>query len=231
MPISDTATNATQSNPFAALAASQTNPSMNAPGLSFQSINTNPMNVSASQANPQGVLDVLSQHGPQSLTSTLMPLYQQLFGAQSGALSQNRDMQAQTGRANAQSDAMRRGLTGSSIESAGMQGAQQSADMGYNQAYSQLLSNIVGQYTGAAQTDIGSQQSYYQNIAQALGQTYASNVQQEQFNRQLQAGIDVASRNSKSALWAAGIGAGGNILGALLGSRPSSGGSGGSSGG
>lgn len=183
-----------QSNPFSALASSTVNPSVGG-GLDFKAITTPQMNVSSSQANPQGVLDMLSKSNPQSLTDLLMPLYSQLFNTQTGQLATTRDTQSAEGRSIAQSDAMKRGLTGSSIESSGIQAANTGANMNYNQGYASLLSQLLAQYTGAAGQDVSGQQSYYQNIAQALGQTYASNVQQDQFNRQLQEGMSQAGQN------------------------------------
>ncbi len=148
--------------------------------------------------NPTGVINTLANNAPQSLTSLLMPLYSQLFGAQTGALAQNQALQSQQGVAQAQSSAQQRGLTGSSIEAGAMQGAQASAQNAYTQGYASLLGNYVNQYAGAAGQDVGNQQSYYSNLAQALGQGYNSQVQQQEFNQQLQAGLAAASQNASA---------------------------------
>lgn len=220
MPITNSAVSPTQSNPFSALAGSLTNPNTNMPGLNFQTVQSQPKNVDISQANPQGVLNTLGQGAPQSLTALLMPLFQQLFGAQQGSLQQQFGLQSEQGVAQAQSDAMKRGLTGSSIESSGIQSALANANTGYNQAYTGLLGSLINSYSSAAGQDIGNQTAYNQSIAQALGQTYSSNIQQQQFAQQLQAGIDAANKQANATMWggiAGGVGSlGGGALSAFL---------------
>lgn len=226
MAISANAISPTQSNPFAALAGTMNNPTGGTqnmsgmtgfPGLNLQSVSTNPISVGTGQANPQGILDLLSQASPQSLTALLMPLYGQLFNTQSGALSQQRDLQASQGTSQAQSDAMKRGLTGSSIEESGIQQALSNANQNYTQGYSGLLGNLVNSYAGAAGQDVASQTDYYRTLAQALGQTYASDIQQKQFAQQLQAGLDIAKKNSQSSLWGGIAGGIGSVAGGILG--------------
>lgn len=165
------------------------------PGLNLQAIEAPKLNVDASQANPNGVLGVLSQSAPQSLTALLMPLFNQLFGAQQGSLQQRFGAQGEQGMAQAQSDAMKRGITGSSIEESGIQSALANSNMGYNDAYSQLLGNLVNSYSSAAGQDISNKQNYFQSIAQGLGQTYAAQQQQQQFQQQLQEAMSQAGQN------------------------------------
>lgn len=214
MPITTQASSPTQNNPFQSLAASMTNPSVGG-GLNFQSLTTNPMNVSAGQANPQGVLDILSQHPSQSLTDLMGPLFQQLLSTQGGALQSAYGQQASTGMAQAISDAQKRGLTGSSIEESGIQGALGQAGQGYQQAYANLLGNVVGQYGQAAQSDIGNQNQYYQNIAQALGQDYAQQIQQQQFQQQLSAAMQQAHMMANAQMWSGAFQGLGSIGGGL----------------
>ncbi len=184
--------------------------------LTLQAIGTPNVNPADLQMNPQGVIGTLANNAPQSLSSLLMPLYSQLFGTQTGALGQQRDLTAQSGVAQAQSNAQRRGLTGSSIEAGAMQGAQSSADQGYMQAYSNLLGQYVNQYAGAAGQDVSNQQNYYGNLAQALGQGYADQVQQSQFQRMLDSGMKQAQMNSKSQMWAGALGGVGAALGGIF---------------
>lgn len=182
------------SSPGAAPAPGTQNP------LTLQYIQTPNVNPASLQMNPQGVVGTLAQGAPQSLTSLLMPLYSQLFGAQSGALAQNAALQGQQGVAQAQSSAQQRGLTGSSIEAGAMQGAQANAQNAYTQAYSSLLGQYVGQYAGAAGQDISNQQTYYGNLAQALGQGYSQQIQQQDFAQQLADSGHWAGVNSKNTL-------------------------------
>lgn len=182
----------------------------------IQTPNVNPANLSMT---PTGVTDLLANNGPQSLTSLLMPLYSQLFGTQSGALAQQRDLTAQSGVASAQSNAQKRGLTGSSIESGAMQGAQASADQGYMQAYSSLLGQYVNEYGAAAGQDVGNQQNYYSNLAQALGQGYADSVQQSEFQRQLDQGMNIAQGNQRAQMYAGAFSGAGSALSAFSDTR------------
>jgi hypothetical protein len=183
--------------------------------LTFASLSTPNVNPASLQMNPQGVINTLSQNAPQSLTSLLMPLYSQLFSSQSGALAQNEQLQSQQGVAQAQSSAQQRGLTGSSIEAGAMQGAQASAQNAYTQGYASLLGNYVQQYAGAAGQDVSNQQSYYSNLAQALGQGYNSNVQQTEFQQQLAAGLQASQNSSKNQLYAGIAGGAGSALGGI----------------
>lgn len=164
----------------------------------IQAPTVNPAVTNGTAMNPQGVINTLSQNAPQSLTSLLMPLYQQLFSSQSGALAQNAALQGQAGVAQAQSSAQQRGLTGSSIESGGMQSALFNAQNSYANAYSSLLGQYVGQYAGAAGQDVTNQQTYYGNLAQALGQGYNSQVQQQEFQQQLAAGLSEAKQQANA---------------------------------
>lgn len=184
--------------------------------LTLQAIQTPNVNPADLKMNPNGVIDVLSKNSPTSLTSLLMPLYEQLFSSGSGALSSNAALMGQQGVAQAQSSAQQRGLTGSSIESGAMQGALSSAQRDYTQAYTSLLGQYVGQYAGAAGQDVSNQQSYYGNLAQALGQGYSSNVQQQQFQQQLAAGLQAAGDQSKSTMWAGIAGGAGAALGGIF---------------
>ena len=206
----------TQSNPWAALGAQAGNPSTSMPGLNLPGISMPGVDPKSLSANPQSVIDLLSR-SPQSLTQTMAPLYQQLLSTQGGELQSQYGAMGEQGAANAVSGAAARGLTGSSIEGSDIAQAYGQAGMGYQQAYAALLGNITGQYGQAAQFDIGQQGNYYQNLAQALGQEYSSNVQQSQFQQQLQAGMQEAANSNRAQMWSAGIGAiGGLGAGALM---------------
>ncbi len=179
--------------------------------FNFAAVPTPSVNPASLQMNPTGVVNTLANNAPPSLTSLLMPLYAQLFSGQTSALGQNEALQGQQGVAQAQSSAQQRGLTGSSIEAGAMQGALSSAQRDYTSAYSSLLGQYVGQYAGAAGQDVANQQTYYGNLAQALGQGYASQVEQSQFAQQLGDAGHWAGVNAKNQLTASLIGAGGSI--------------------
>ncbi len=195
---------ATQPNQFGGI------PGMGMPGQSNnglpslnlgQGIQTQGVDPSKLQTDPSQVYSLLS-NAPQSLTATLGPLLQQIYGMQGNLMQGTFQQQGAQGAAQAQSDAMKRGLTGSSIEGAGMQQAYGQANQGFNQYMASILQNLIPQYSQAAQFDIGNQQGYYGNLAQAVGQNYASEIQQKQFQQQLQAGLDAASQSSNAQMWA-----------------------------
>jgi hypothetical protein len=182
-------------------------------------VTTQNVNPASLQQTSTGAINMLANNAPASLTSMLMPLYQQLFGSQTGALGQTTALQGQQGMAQAQSNSQQRGLTGSSIEAGAMQGALSSSQRDYTQGYASLLGNYVNSYANAAGSDISNKNTYYTNLAQALGQASASNIQQEQFQQQLQAGLSVASENAdaqKTAGLYSGIGSAvGGIAGGI----------------
>jgi hypothetical protein len=210
MPVSATAMTPTQFSGMQGPGASGMLPSFNLPTVGGQTTDPNSIPL-----NQQGVMQMLSQ-SPGSLTSTLGPLLQQIFGQQNGIMQGLFQQQGNQGAAQAQSDAQARGLTGSSIEGANMGQARASANQGYDQYLSQALNQLVSQYSGAAQFDIGNQNQYNQNLAQGAGQAYAQNVQQQQFQQQLQAGLQAAGQNSNSQMMAGIFGGGGSALGGLF---------------
>ena len=124
--------------------------------------------------------------------------------------------QGQQGAATAQSDAMARGLTGSSIESSAIQQAYTGANQNYSQYLAGQLNNLVPQYSQAAQFDISQQRNYQTDLASAIGQQLASQIQQQQFSQQLNAMLQQAGMTSNAQLWsgiAGGLGAlGGGAL-------------------
>ncbi len=168
-------------------------------------------------SNPQAsqIYSLLGQ-APQSLTSTLMPLLQQVYGMQGNLMQPLFAQQGQQGAAQAQSDAMSRGLTGSSIEGANMQQAYNQSNQGFSQYLAQQLSSLIPTYAGAAGSDISNQQNYQSQLAQAIGQQMASQIQQSQFTQQLNASQAEAAKLA-NAQQNAGIAGGlGSIFGGLF---------------
>lgn len=216
MAISDSAQSPTQFGGFPmSTSGGQTNPmsgSFSMPGMSLPPVGGQSIDPTKIKSNPQEVFSLLS-HSPDSLTSILGPLLQQVYGNQSGLMQGIFQQQGAQGAATAQSDAMKRGLTGSSIESAGIGQAYNQANQGYNQWLSQALNQLVSQYSGAAQFDIGNQQGYYSNLAQAVGQDYSSKIQQQQFAQQLAAGLDAAGQQANATMTAGMFQGFGNAIG------------------
>lgn len=161
--------------------------STNLPNFGANPVNPNSLNGSGQAgANPSAagsIYDLLS-NAPQSLTSALVPYIQSLFQNQSNA-----------GVAMAQSNAQQRGLTGSSIESAGMEQAASQANTG-------LIQSLIPLLTQTGTFDINNTQGYYGNLAGAVGQNNAQQIQLSEFQNQLyamQQGAGEAARAQEQA--------------------------------
>ncbi len=202
------------SNPLTSTTAAAPAPGTANP-LTLQAIQSPNVNPATLAQTPTGAIDTLANNAPQSLTSLLMPLYSQLFGAQSGSLASTNALQTQGNVAAAQSGAQQRGLTGSSIEAGAMQGATAAGQQAYTQGYASLLGQYVNQYAGAAGQDVANKQTYYGNLAQALGQSYASNVSETNYTNQLNASSSAAAANRNATQNAGIFGALGSIGGGL----------------
>lgn len=215
MPITAAPTSTT-SSPFSALAANPGNPGsmgsmpgMNLPALNLPSVPMSGVNPASITTDPSQVYKLLASQ-PQSLSALIVPLLAQVFGTQGNLMEPLFARQGQEQASIAQSDAMRRGLTGSSIESSAIQQAYTSANQGYAQYLAGQLNNLVPAYTGAAQFDIGQNRNYQTDLAQAIGQQLASQIQQQQFGQQLNAMLSQARMTSNAQLWsgiAGGVGA------------------------
>ena len=216
MPITPTATAATQSGASAGMGGQPQNMGLpfgfNLPGYQFSSPSAN------LPANFQSIMQLLTTQ-PASATNALMPGLEQILGLQTQSMMPY--FQQQTGQmvSGAQSDAMARGLTGSSIEAAGMLGARAAGEQNMNQFVAQQLGTLGQAYTGAVGQDVQTQNQMYQNIAQALGQQMQSQQAQEMFARQLQAMMDQARVAGQYGLWGSGISALGSALGGFAGRK------------
>jgi hypothetical protein len=172
------------------------NPGMpNVPNVSLPGMNLGGVNPATLKTSPNQVYQLLSQQ-PTSLTNTLAPLLQQVYGSQANLMQPLFQQQGAQQAGIAQSDAMKRGLTGSSIEMSGIQQAYTGANQGYAQYLSGQLDKLVPTFANAAQFDVGQQNQYYSNLAQAVGQQLASHIQQQQFAQMLQAGLSQAGMTS-----------------------------------
>lgn len=217
--ISPTPMSPTQSNPYAMIAGGTT-PGQGMPQINLPGMQMGGVNASQLQTNPNQVYQLLA-NAPQSMTQTIGPLLQQVYGMQGNLMQPLFQQQGAQGAAQAQSDAMKRGMTGSSIESAGMGQAYAQANQGYDQYMANQLSQLVSQYSGAVNTDINNQQGYYQNLAQAVGQNYAAQQQEAMFKQQLQEMMAQGGQNrlagQQQAIIGGLFGMGGSALGGYLG--------------
>lgn len=107
----------------------------------------------------------------------------------------------------AQSDAMRRGLTGSDIELASMRGERESglrAEAGLRGQFAQGLVDLLFK---AQAGDIDAATQLRTMLSQAMGQEMTAQRDIQMFNQQLQELGAQSARNRRSQLMAAGIGA------------------------
>lgn len=181
-------------------------PNLNLPQL--QGVNTNPDPTWASSP----IYNTLTQAAPQSLTNLIGPLLQQIYGTQGNLMQPIFQQQTNQGIAQAQSNAQQRGLTGSTIEQAGLQGAQTQGNQAFDQYLAGQLNQLVPQFSQAAQFDIGNQSQYYGNIAQGIGQQMSQQEQLQMFLQQLGSTQAMARSANTAGLEGAGISAFGNIL-------------------
>lgn len=145
----------------------------------------------------------------QSLTNLALPSMQQQFATTGAnlapAISAIRESTAGN-VAGAQSDAMRRGLTGSDIEASGMQGARQAGSAqeaqlvgqaGLQQA--QTMAQAIMQAFGM---DIQANAQMFQNLAQAIGSQMSNEQNIQMFQEQLANGLRIAHMTGNNAVLA-----------------------------
>jgi hypothetical protein len=201
---------ATSANPFQSMIGGLQN---------MQGFQFNTPKVSGSNPTYQDVMGMLTQQ-PTSLTNQLMPGLSQILGLQTESMLPYFQQQTQQGVAQQQTAAQQRGLTGSSIEAAGMLGAQQAGTANMNQFIAQQLGQLGGAYQQGMTQDVNTQNQMYQNVAQAMGQQMANQIQQEQFNRALAEQSYMSSKMGQNQLWGSlisgGLGAAGMLGGAAI---------------
>lgn len=150
----------------------------------------------------------------QSMTNTVMPYLQKLYGQQAQGVLPYLQQQAQQGVANVESELGQRGLVGSSVEQAGIIGAQAAGQQSINSYIGQMASHLAQNYMQAMGMDIQSNNQMFQNLAQAIGQEIQNNTQYNLGQQQIAA----ANQASANQLSGAKMGMWGSILsGGLIG--------------
>lgn len=168
------------------------------------------------------LMEVLKIQGP-SMTNLAVPAIANLTGQASQFLQpQIAAIQKQTGAnvAAAQSESMRRGLTGSDIEAASLTGEREAglaaeagvrAQFGLQQV--QTLSNAIMQ---SLSSDIGQNRQILMNLAQAMGQEITAQRDMEMFAKQIQALMIQAGMTQEANEFGAKMGLVGEIGGAAV---------------
>lgn len=152
------------------------------------------------------------------LTETILPSIKALLmPGENNPYSQLIDKSTQRNVAAAQTDAMRRGLTGSDIEAGAMLGARSEGEGAKSQFFAQNAQQMAGFIKELATGDINSQRGNLIMFAELMGQKITSDQDLMMFREMLNANMGQAAKNRKSALWGAGIGALGSIAGAAVG--------------
>jgi len=154
----------------------------------------------------ENIIKMIQAMGNQpSYMETYVPAVAELMGSSTTPAIQEAGRQTAANVAAAQSDAMKRGITGSSTEALGMGQAR-----GQGQ---QVVANIMGQQAAqmaqviiqAAQGDIAANRDTLLALAQAMGQELTSQRDIAMFQEQLKNAVNLA-RQQASEKRAAGIG-------------------------
>ena len=149
------------------------------------------------------------------LTETILPSIRNLLmPGENNPYAKLIDQSTAGNVAAAQTDSMRRGLTGSDIEAASMSGARAQGETAKSNFYAQNAGQMAGFIKELATGDINAQRENLTMFAQLMGQKITSDQDLLMFREMLQANMDQADKNRKNALWGAGIGAVGSIAGA-----------------
>jgi len=167
------------------------------------------------------VIDLLkSQQSKAGLTETVMPSIMALLspGGQ-GSKPFEAAIEANTNRnvAQMQTDMMKRNMTGSDIELAGMGAERAAGGQALSEMYGRNAMGLSQLMYQAASSDFNSQKENLYMLAQAMGQQIGGEQDLMMFQQSLKASLDQAAKNRSSSLWGSAIGAAGMIGGAYLG--------------
>ncbi len=151
------------------------------------------------------------------LTETILPAIKSLLmPGDNNPYEKLIDRTTQGNVSAAQSDAMKRGITGSDIEAGAMAGARSEGEFAKSNFFAQNATHMADLVTQMATGDLNSQRENLMMYAQLMGQKITSDNDLYMFQQSLQANLDMADKNRKNQLWAAGIGAAGSVGGAAI---------------
>lgn len=170
--------------------------------------------------NPEGFGDITKLLSTQqgSMMSAMPTIQELLMGGQAPAVQAIRHG-ASMNRASAQSDAMKRGLTGSDIEGANMTMATAQGESQVGQLVAQQSSQLAQYIMQAMGMDIQGNREMFVTLAQALGQELGAQREMEMARLEREQASHLAGNANRNALWGAGIGAIGSIAGGALGGK------------
>lgn len=166
------------------------------------------------QATPQNIYRLLQ--APQGQMTSLLPSLQELLMGRQAPAIQSIRQGAQSNAAKMQSEAMKRGLTGSDIEMANMRGAYEQGEQQVGQLIGQQASTLAQYIMQAYGMDVQSNREMFVTLAQALGQELQSQRDIEAMRFEADAARTAARESGQYGLIGSLIGAGGMIGGGAL---------------
>ena len=151
------------------------------------------------------------------LTETILPSIQKLLmpGPDNPAFKAI-DIGTQQNVASAQTDAMRRGLTGSDIEAASMVGARSQGELAKSDFQAKTSTQLASFIKDLATGDINAQRENLIMFAQLLGQKITNDQDLKMFRDMLAANMEQARMKADSAIASAEIGALGSLAGGMM---------------
>jgi hypothetical protein len=181
---------------------------------SLNQIYASPMGNNPTYDNVFGLIKASGQMP--GVTDTALPAIAQLLDSARGPAAMGINKETEANVASAQSDAMKRGLTGSDIEAGNMTMARGQGQLALSKLYADSAGKMGDYIMQAVTGDVQSQRENLLNLAQAFGQKISSDQELAMFQQQLAASMGMADRANKTSLWGAGIGAVGSIAGGAM---------------
>ena len=165
---------------------------------------TKGLNTNINMDNGYGnVIATIKRAGTQpGLTQTALPEIMKILSPDGQATSPYAakiNQQTNMNVAQAQSDMMKRGLTGSDIEATAMGGARAAGQESMAQMYAQTANQLSQYIFQAATGDLNQNRELILTLAQAMGQELTSQRDMYMFQQALKASIEQAERARRSA--------------------------------
>ena len=178
---------------------------------------------SQTQITPQNIFDTIKQGYSQSYSSVL-PYVQNQLGQQSQAIAPQLAAIRQSGEQNAamaQSDAGNRGMRGSDIEAASMQGARQASTQQEAQLRGQVSMQQAQTMAEAIMKmygmDVQANQDLHNNLAQAIGQELSQQREIQMHEQALAQAKAAANASRHKGLISSLIGSLGSVASGIIG--------------
>ena len=153
---------------------------------------------------------------PQGRMTDMLPSISQLLMGQTAPAVQSVREGARQTAATMQSEAMKRGITGSDIELSNIRGAYEEGELQAGQMISQQASALAQYIMQAYGLDIAANREQFVTLAQAIGQEISSYRDYISGIQQGERASNIAAKQGKMSLYGAGIVAAGMLGGGAL---------------